>query len=738
MNAYFGRFFTFICSFFFFSSNAQFQGKVYELSQSAQVVANGTMQNSPWCGGINSTQFNLADLNQDGKPDLVIYDHNNYLIRTFLNTGTTGDIRYTYAPKYEQNFPVIYNYMLLKDYNCDGITDLFHKSITGVSVYKGYYIGGELKFSFYKDLYYPGMFGPVNVFVQPDDIPAIRDVDGDGDLDVVSFNVNGTFLEYARNMQVELGLPCDTMRMELADACYGKFFQGVQRTVNIGVSCKANVSERKKTRHTGNCFILVDIEGDGDLDFLGGNISFSDAQLLFNTGSSSNASYTLQDTLYNSAGHMLHLPSWPAPFHIDIDQDGDHDILFTPHNDNNSSANYNVVAYYKNTGTDLLPNFVYQHDSLLTMDMIDVGSFSAPVFFDFDKDGRKDLFVGTEGYLNNATETHSSMIAHYKNVSVGSTIAFELVTKDFLGLSAFNYEGIFPTFGDLTGDGIDDLVMGNINGSISLYKNYAPSNTASPNFLLFTDSIPGIDVGMYSMPCVYDFNQDGKTDLLIGNQAGYIYYFQDTSSTSQKKLSLQTISLGDVRAGDLMNIYGYCAPFIGKMDNTGKDFLLVGNIDGTIARYDTFINNMGTFSRIDSNYSEIQTPMRSTVAIDDLNNDGVYEMVVGNKLGGLRFYRQVKNVLLETAAVNTDDISIDVFPNPAQASCNIFIHSSGLLPDEAHVNVTDISGKQVLSKTIYTKANNRLDITHLSEGLYLLDIRVEGKRYSKKLVVQGK
>ncbi len=478
----------------FFEASAQSQGKVYQAFQDATVTVASSSLRSPWCGGINSVQVNHADLNQDGVKDLVLYDQNTNLIKTFINTGGVGEIKYTYNPLYEENFPVIYNYLLMRDYNCDGVPDLFHKGMPGVSVHKGYYQGGELKFTFYKDLYFAGTSGPVNVYVQPDDIPAIQDVDGDGDIDVCSFDVFGNRMTFVQNMRVEQGLPCDSMKMEWVTDCYGKFTQGVYRSSNLGVLCKGTPPAKKK-RHTGNCIVLLDLDADHDLDFLGGNISFSDVQAMYNGGSSSVANYTTQDTTWNALTHVLNMPSWPAPFHIDIDNDGDKDLVITSHNDNAQSANYNAVAWYKNTGTDLNPNFVFQHDSLLTPDMIDLGSYSYPVFFDYDKDGRKDLFLGSEGVLNNATLQTTCRMVYYRNTSTATTVSFELMDNDFLNLSANNYHGIFPTFGDLTGDGIDDLVFGNKSGYVSVYKNYASSNVVTPNFLFFTDSIPGISAG---------------------------------------------------------------------------------------------------------------------------------------------------------------------------------------------------------------------------------------------------
>ena len=73
---------------------AQFQGKVYEPFNDPQVTMYGASILSPWCGGINSVQINHVDLDNDGKDDLVLYDNNRYIIKTFLNVGINGEIKY--------------------------------------------------------------------------------------------------------------------------------------------------------------------------------------------------------------------------------------------------------------------------------------------------------------------------------------------------------------------------------------------------------------------------------------------------------------------------------------------------------------------------------------------------------------------------------------------------------------------------------------------------------------------
>jgi hypothetical protein len=87
---------------FFISTNvfAQFQGKVYEQFYNPIVNKSGNDMLAAWCGGINSAQINHVDINNDSKKDLVLYDQNTSTVKTFLNVGVFGEIKYKYEPLY--------------------------------------------------------------------------------------------------------------------------------------------------------------------------------------------------------------------------------------------------------------------------------------------------------------------------------------------------------------------------------------------------------------------------------------------------------------------------------------------------------------------------------------------------------------------------------------------------------------------------------------------------------------
>ncbi len=702
---------------------------------SAQVNENGYSLLSPFCGGMNSTQPNHADLNNDGKNDITIYDNNTNTLKTFINIGNPGEEKYMYQPKYAKNFPEIKYYLKLIDYNCDNIPDLIHKGQAGFSVYRGSYnSNNELSFTFYQELFYPGAFGPVNAYVQPNDIPIVADLDGDGDLDFASFDVLGSYCPWYKNMREENGLPCDSIRIIQGDPCYGKMYQTFDRTHVLGASCKGGTSSNKKQRHSGNCILSIDYNADGLPDMIGGNISFNDAQILINGGSLAATQFTSQDTLFDAGGHQLELHTWPAPFYLDIDNDNDNDLIFTPHTDNISTANYNAMAVYENTGTTAAPNLVWRNDSAFIKDMIDVGRNSHPTLFDYDKDGKVDLFIGGEGYFNSITNSRVSQMSYYRNTSTPGNISFELVTRDFLNLSSRNYQGIYPAFGDITGDGIDDLVLGNDSGHIAVFNNTAASNTVQANFNWQTDSIPGIDVGKYSFPVIYDFNSDGKTDLLIGCEIGTLWLFEDTSATTLKEFKRIDSAISNLKTGSQFSFFSYGVPYIGPIDTTSNQYLFVGTTDGTIERYDNFLNQYSNWNRIDSNLANIQTASRAVPALGDLDGDKRPELIIGNQNGGLRLFNL--NVSTNTSNLVKNTVPIKIFPNPTQNE--LWIKTPADIQTIESYRIYDLSGRTIVKNNTSSSVNESISTASLNSGLYFIevvfanDLRANGKFIKKE------
>jgi hypothetical protein len=722
-------------------ANAQFQGQTYFMDEGVKVFAGAQEKTMAWCGGFDNPQIALADLNHDGKKDLVVYERDYKQLKTFINYGAPGNPDYRYKPQYAKNFPVVDEYLKMEDYNRDTIPDLFHKGLAGVDVYKGYYNGNnELCFNHYKSLFYDNdthSIGEVNVYVEPSDIPALLDMDGDGDLDMLAYWSGGAKMYYYKNYQVEDGWPKDSIMIKLADRCWGKLDQVFKRTHNLGVTCDnsglTGLKQSGQNRHTGNCLCMFDADGDGDYDYMDGNISFSDIQFIKN-GKVENSypvdTMVSQDTTWQSNGHVLNMPQWPATFWLDIDQDGDKDLLFTPHWE--GTENYKCIALYRNTGSDASPVFTFQSDTFLMDKIIDAGSGSYPMFYDYDKDGKPDLIVGSDGYYQ-ANGTFRSHLLYFKNTSSGFQAALTLQTTDFDSLFAENMQGAAPAAGDLDNDGKDDLVLGKSDGTIAFFPNTAASQGVQPNWKhtantqmqLKDSSNTVITVAANAAPFIYDLNKDGKPDLIIGSRYGYLAYYQNISTTAgQVKLALRNVQVGHVNP-DSMNFINYSVPFIGKMDNTGNDYILCGSNSGAIYRYDGFQtgNTAINYPTIDTMYSFIHDGVRSAPAVGDIDGDGKYEMVIGNLKGGLTIYSQNQAATINNTALvagNTKDVR--AYPNPAKDML-YFSWNKEFAQAPVHVAIYAATGQLLTEHTVSNSPQGTvLNITNIPSGTYFCEV----------------
>jgi hypothetical protein len=657
---------------------------LYQKDSSIKVFQYGAERQLAWAGGFKSPQFAQADLNRDGLADLVVFEWGDNVIQTFLNKGSASAARYVYAPQFERRFPHVQDYLKLEDVDRDGVADLIHKGISGFEIWKGYYnANNELSFSFLRQLRYNLGSSSINAYSQAGDIPAVVDVDGDGDLDFLAYDVTGGFITFYKNCQAELGLPKDTIVICVPSNCWGHMFQGFQRSYTLGLApggcssfgtfslCKSTAPQ-KQQRHQGNCMLMFDYEGDGDMDLLDGNITFPDIQFLRNGRKDyhwATDTVVAQDTAWQSSGHPALLPQWPSAFYVDADGDGRKDLLVTPHY-TTAGENYKTVMFYRNTGTAAAPIFSYQNDTFLVDQTLDFGTGSYPVLYDYNRDGRLDLFVGSDGYFQ-PDGTLRSRIAYYQNSRVGNQTRFTLVTPDFLGLAAFDFEGAAPAIGDLDGDGDDDLVIGHTDGTLSYFENTASAASAQPMWSLaqraMTDANgAAIDVGYFASPYIYDIDKDSKPDLLCGNQAGEIYFYKSNPTPLGPGLLYETDKLGDVEAMPGNNISGFSSLWIGKIDSTGAEYLVSGNGAGNLTLYTGFQtgNVTAPYAVADSFYDQIDVGLRSTLAVGDLDGDGKPDMIMGNRLGGLNLFK--KRLKLPVAGTPAPVASCMVYPNPAR------------------------------------------------------------------------
>jgi len=731
-----------------FSFKAQFQ---FNFNDSIEVYRTNTALKYPWAGGLNYAQFSEIDYDYDGDMDLLVFDRSNDQMRVFEQKIESGVSFYKLNPLAYLEFPEQIRYRVFSiDYNGDGKNDLFTYGIGGIKVFKN--AGSPqlgLQWELAKDLLYSDYTGAnLNLYVSSSDIPAIVDVDFDGDIDILTFHISGEYLQYHQNQSQELYGHSDSLIFKLKNECWGGFREDVNTNFlilnDITLPCttgnvpnpgiKPNTNNVDKA-HSGSTVLALDYDGSGVQDVVIGDVANSNMNLLINGGTAPNTNSLMisVDPAFPSNSTPIAINLFPAAYFVDVDFDGKKDLLVAP-NAKNISENEKSIWKYKNTGTQSSANFVFETKAFLQQDMIEHGTASVPFLVDIDNDGLKDLFV-SNFYAYKPTLNKESRIAYYKNTGTLNNPKFTLIDSDFINLSTLNYGfKISPSFGDLDNDGKIDILLGLENGTLMFYKNNSSSSSLifAPPVLNYTDNLGAvISAGQYATPQIFDLDNDGKLDLIIGKKTGELMYYKNIGSLSTPQFELTNPMLGNIDVSTLTPD-GYPTPHFFRVQDT--TYLLLGASDGFIRFYDAIDNALSignSFNLRDADFLSLSKAIGgySSCAVADLDGDNKLNLFVGQDLGGLFHLEHDENSNL---GINTEIIptqNIECFPVPATKSLTIRLE---LMGDKLFIY--NVIGQKI-DELILNQGTNELDLQNYSNGIYFLQFINTG--ITRKIIVKA-
>ena len=508
---------------------------------------------------------------------------------------------------------------------------------------------------------------------------ALGDVDGDGDLDLVTGAwdaVNRVYLNPARVDPFEgvAGSDVsadthDTWTLVVGDVdadgdldvVSGNSLQRNRLYLNNGTTDPFNGvagTDLTTDAHATAAVALGDMDGDEDLDLVVGNTD-QPCRLYLNNGTA--------DPFNGVSGSNITSDSYATHAVALGDVDGDNDLDVVTGNSEERNR------LYLNNGTADPFNGVTGAD--ITTD--DHATISVALG-DMNGNGRLDLVAGNAGhrnrlYLNNGTATPFSGVS-------GSDITTDLHTTYSVAL------------GDLDGDGALDVVAGNHAGPNRLYLS---NGTADP-FNGVAGSNLTADAHATNAVALADVDGDGDLDVLAGNenQANRLYVNNGTPAPFA----------GVAGADVTTDAHATSAVAAQDLNGDTRVDVIAANAGQTNRLY---LNVIGQTPGLGTNITEGSHDTNS-VAVGDMDGDGDLDVVAGNENQMNRLYLNSGTVLpfmgVTGTAISSDaqftagialgdvdgDHDLDVVVGNVSQTNRLYLNNGTLIPFSG-ASGTDIS-----------------------------------------------
>lgn len=242
----------------------------------------------------------------------------------------------------------------------------------------------------------------------------------------------------------------------------------------------------------------------------------------------------------NVHGKKVRANQW---YYVDYDGDGDQDLVVAvgdwgdygwddAYNSEGQWTNgplHGFVYVLNNAGTDQKPEYEKPAKIKVGDQPLEVFGWPSPNFADFDHDGDLDLICGE--FLDQLT--------YFENT--GSRTKPHYVAGRRLHNNGqplqMDLQMIVPSAIDWDQDGDTDLVIGDEDGRVAFMENTGELLGGLPQFLpprYFRQKAAGVKFGALATPYAYDWDGDGDEDLIVGNTAGYIGLIENLDGDPQK------------------------------------------------------------------------------------------------------------------------------------------------------------------------------------------------------------
>ncbi|MDW8057968.1 MAG: T9SS type A sorting domain-containing protein [Bacteroidia bacterium] len=682
------------------------------------VVRGSDTLSNPWAGGWNSPQFSTIDINGDGQSELFVFERADNLPMLFERRGNM----WRYLPFAETLFPqsLLSGWTLLRDYDGDGDKDIFTNLNSNVRVVKNIASPASppiwrIAYDTLKTLYAPNFSS--YLYAARIDIPAITDIDSDGDMDFLVYEVLGTLIEWHKNEAMEQLARRDTLLLKMQSSCWGHVFEQYDYNTNAFslIEYQCGPGQRTpsppfeaRTYHAGGTLLAIDLNGDGRKDIIIGDNGPPYLIAGLNTGSLQIAHIDTGSAISPfPAQHPLYLPSFPAAYYEDVTGDGTPDLICA-NNDPLAGEDRYAVWMYPNTARADSPLWGAPIVGWLHNTMLDVGTSAHPTLTDLNRDGYPDLIISSQSSYTSGGPKARAMLLW------GGPHRFTIADTNWLNLPTYSLLNPVFTAGDIDRNGKTDLLAGTSTGALWHWEEQSPG---SANFTLVSQSFRGISGPPFAAPLLYDYDGDADLDLIIGARNGRLSLYRQESGGN---FTFITNFLGQIEVRDTQStLLGFARPALIDIDRDGSPELLVGNLTGFLRVYRP---NWGSPNLAWPLIADLpyRWGKRASPTVWQHNDSTL--LLVGNLRGGVHAF-----------ALGMDSPSTSLSASPSKPYTLLYEAGQYLILSDTEIQASlyNLQGIEIVRET----KSKVITLPPLPAGVYLLRVQVGTNASWEKLWV---
>ncbi len=679
---------------FLFTASISY-GQLFQFDTTIQVFQGEQELTNAFSGGLNAVHLNYLDIDGDDTEELIVFDRSNNVPYVYRKTPEGFKVDLFVRPDL---FPIdVQNWLILRDFNGDGLKDIFTHTSFGVRVYQNVMTDEGVTWEIAVDhLRARSNQNTINLLVTSADYPAIDDFDNDGDYDLMVFEFStGNEITYYKNLSVEEGdatmLLYEKNDVKWADIreCNCNDFKFKDELCDVNkLSKPEHAAPKSITYRNGDLFI--GIEGCETLEYLPNDGTFEEPDF---------------NTFTPDFFEISDFKSYPLVFFDDFDGDNVEDAIVANNllNDGYFLDYNNSIRFFKG------PDFQLTQDNFLQSTMIDVGEQAYPVLFDWDGDSDLDLFIGNKGDLNE--DGYYGTIQYYENTGFQRAPKFEFRTDDFAGLSSLGFVKLIPKFGDFNDDGNTDMILAAAQadkffGNLYLLAGNSDNTFESPVSW-------GFEYARNDIPHLYDYDEDGVLDIFLGKSFGTTDFYRNNGTNALGDFELTTRGILNVTP-DGYNLNATLAFF--DLNKDGNSEIIKSDARGVLEIYQSFDNLEDPIfeNRIDPTGSDVPTTFdfgfHNYLSFGDLYNNGQIFGFIGTFNGGI-------NVIKLNSDDTFEETELLLFPNPVARGEDLRIYSS----KDQKAFVTDLAGNMILDAfDLAADEEFRILVNDLRTGIYIL------------------